>query len=100
MEKNPARMLRLKEKCNNKNIKVFCYDATKAVTERKHVSDASCPCFHEPPFEEYYFDRILLDTPCSGLGQRPQLRNTITLAQLRSYVPLQRNLFSTVSFSK
>ncbi|XP_018056757.1 PREDICTED: putative methyltransferase NSUN6 isoform X2 [Atta colombica] len=48
-----------------------------------------------PPFEENYFDRILLDTPCSALGQRPQLYNTITPMQLHSYIPLQRNLFST-----
>ncbi|XP_018056758.1 PREDICTED: putative methyltransferase NSUN6 isoform X3 [Atta colombica] len=35
------------------------------------------------------------DTPCSALGQRPQLYNTITPMQLHSYIPLQRNLFST-----
>lgn len=88
-------MTRFKEKCNDKNIKIFCYDATKAVIEREH----SFPHTDGPPFEENYFDRILLDTPCSALGQRPQLYNAITSTQLRSYIPLQRSLFSAVSIT-
>ncbi|KAL0128186.1 hypothetical protein PUN28_003443 [Cardiocondyla obscurior] len=91
LEKNPGKVVRFKEKCNDKNIKIFCYDATKAVIEEKHSSI----CIDGPPFEENYFDRILLDTPCSALGQRPQLYNTITSVQLHSYIPLQRSLFST-----
>ncbi|XP_011633330.1 putative methyltransferase NSUN6 isoform X1 [Pogonomyrmex barbatus] len=91
LEKNPGKVARFKKKCSDKNIKIFCYDATKAVIEREHNFVRN----DGPPFEENYFDRILLDTPCSALGQRPQLYNTITLAHLRSYVPLQRNLFST-----
>ncbi|PSN36710.1 putative methyltransferase NSUN6 [Blattella germanica] len=39
------------------------------------------------------FDRILLDAPCSALGQRPQLINRISVNQLKSYPPLQRKLF-------
>lgn len=93
LDKNPSKVTRFKEKCNDKNIKIFCYDATKAVIERER----SFVHTDGPPFEENYFDRILLDTPCSALGQRPQLCNTITSAQLHSYVPLQRSLFSAVS---
>ncbi|KYM94030.1 PREDICTED: putative methyltransferase NSUN6 [Cyphomyrmex costatus] len=92
LEKNLGKVKRFEKKCNNvKNIKIFCCDATKAVIEREHNFVHT----DGPPFEENYFDRILLDTPCSALGQRPQLYNTITSAQLYSYVPLQRNLFST-----
>lgn len=90
LEKNLSKAMRFKEKSNDKNIKIFCYDATKAVNERERGSIHT----DEPPFEENYFDRILLDTPCSALGQRPQLCNKITMAQLRSYVPLQRSLLS------
>lgn len=94
LEKNAGKVKRFKEKCNDKNIKIFCHDATKAVVEQDnsfvHTDD-------EPPFKQNHFDRILLDTPCSALGQRPQLYNTITSAQLRSYIPLQRGLFSVVS---
>lgn len=86
-------MTRFKEKCNDKNIRIFCHDATKAVIEQER----SFVYTDGPPFEENYFDRILLDTPCSALGQRPQLYNTITSVQLHSYVPLQRSLFSAVS---
>ncbi|XP_024887955.1 putative methyltransferase NSUN6 isoform X2 [Temnothorax curvispinosus] len=93
LEKNPGKVMRFKEKCNDKNIKIFCYDATKAVMP---VIERERSLAHTdgPPFEENNFDRILLDTPCSALGQRPQLYNTITSAQLHSYVPLQRSLFS------
>jgi len=93
LEKNLGKVTRFKEKYNDENIKIFCYDATKAVVEQEHSSIHA----DEPPFEENYFDRILLDTPCSALGQRPQLCNKITMVQLRSYVPLQRSLFSAVS---
>ncbi|XP_020300641.1 putative methyltransferase NSUN6 isoform X2 [Pseudomyrmex gracilis] len=91
LDKNPGKVARFKENCKGKNIKIFCYDATKAVV---HERERSSACIDDqPPFEENHFDRVLLDTPCSALGQRPQLYNTITSAQLRSYVSLQRNLF-------
>lgn len=96
LEKNKSKLEKLKINCNkfsSGNVKIFCYDSTKACdtcmdAERVNINDG-------PPFKENSFDRILLDSPCSALGQRPQLLNRITVAQLRSYVPLQRKLFST-----
>lgn len=44
--------------------------------------------FPEIPVE--YFDRILLDVPCSALGQRPSIRNPVTLNSLKSYPGYQR----------
>ncbi|XP_062620430.1 tRNA (cytosine(72)-C(5))-methyltransferase NSUN6-like [Saccostrea cucullata] len=44
--------------------------------------------FPEIPTE--YFDRVLLDVPCSALGQRPSLKNQITLNSLKSYSGYQR----------
>uniref|UniRef100_V5HTK3 Putative trna and rrna cytosine-c5-methylase nucleolar protein nol1/nop2 n=2 Tax=Ixodes ricinus TaxID=34613 RepID=V5HTK3_IXORI len=41
------------------------------------------------------FDRVLLDAPCSGLGQRPLLVCRQTAGQLRSYPPQQRALLDT-----
>ena len=38
------------------------------------------------------FDRVLLDPPCSGLGQRPRL--TIAPVNLASFVTVQRKLFA------
>ncbi|KAJ8680214.1 hypothetical protein QAD02_016001 [Eretmocerus hayati] len=72
------------------NVRAFCFDSTKAVCNdnNRNVVDG-------PPFYENTFDKILLDGPCSALGQRPQLCNNISCSQLRSYVPLQRKLFTT-----
>lgn len=48
-----------------------------------------------PPDLPERFDRVLLDAPCSGLGQRPLLACRQTAGQLRSYPPQQRALFDT-----
>lgn len=50
-----------------------------------------------PPYPCGTFDRILLDAPCSALGQRPQFVVRMTLKELQSYPRLQRKLFTTVS---
>jgi 16S rRNA C967 or C1407 C5-methylase (RsmB/RsmF family) len=39
------------------------------------------------------FDRILLDAPCSGLGQRPRLREDMSLRDIESTTKHQRALF-------
>lgn len=41
------------------------------------------------------FSHILLDAPCSGLGQRPQLRTKMTCKELASFPRLQKKLFAT-----
>lgn len=96
LEKIKSKVEKLKrnvEKFACKNVQVFCFDSTKAVS----VEIKSDLC-NSPPFLMETFDRILLDGPCSGLGQRPQIRNFITAPQLASYVALQRKLFSQVEF--
>jgi len=50
-----------------------------------------------PPYPCGTFDRILLDAPCSALGQRPQFVVRMNLKELQSYPRLQRKLFTTVS---
>ncbi|XP_077010894.1 tRNA (cytosine(72)-C(5))-methyltransferase NSUN6 isoform X4 [Tamandua tetradactyla] len=51
----------------------------------------------EPPFLPASFDRILLDAPCSGMGQRPNLACTWTLKEVTSYQPLQRKLLTVAA---
>ncbi|KAK9503907.1 hypothetical protein O3M35_010369 [Rhynocoris fuscipes] len=71
------------------NILAFAWDSTKAVlnelNENKKLTDG-------PPFNKNSFDRILLDAPCSALGNRPNLYNKITFKQLQSYSRLQKQL--------
>jgi len=49
----------------------------------------------EGNFEENSFDKVLLDAPCSALGQRPQFYQSMKLKELRSFANLQKKLFST-----
>ena len=49
-----------------------------------------------PPYPSGTFDRILLDAPCSALGQRLQFVVRMNLKELQSYPRLQRKLFTTV----
>lgn len=72
-------------------VKAFCYDSTKAVSE--------CPgADWAPPYLPGTFDHVLLDAPCSALGQRPQIGNKITEKQIASYSKLQKKLFASVSY--
>ncbi|XP_066536680.1 tRNA (cytosine(72)-C(5))-methyltransferase NSUN6 isoform X2 [Hoplias malabaricus] len=72
-------------------IKAVCYNSIRAVrSDLTHEPDTDAP-----PFQEESFDRILLDAPCSGLGQRPNMAITWSLKELCSYPPLQRKLFTT-----
>jgi len=57
-----------------------------------YVSDITGP----PPYPTGSFDRVLLDAPCSALGQRPSCRNKMTLAEVKSYPALQRKIFTKV----
>lgn len=63
----------------------------------KCISDTGAPpsSLDGPPFLPASFDRVLLDAPCSGLGNRPQLpgSNKMTAKMLQSYPVLQKQLF-------
>ncbi|XP_032360054.1 tRNA (cytosine(72)-C(5))-methyltransferase NSUN6 isoform X3 [Etheostoma spectabile] len=69
------------------SIKVYCFNSTQA------VSSDSAQEAEGPPFPPESFDRVLLDAPCSGLGQRPSMSCTWSLKEICSYQPLQRKLF-------
>lgn len=47
-----------------------------------------------PPYPPESFDKILLDAPCSALGQRPSLLNKMTYKELSSYSNLQKKLIN------
>ncbi|XP_056318424.1 tRNA (cytosine(72)-C(5))-methyltransferase NSUN6 isoform X1 [Danio aesculapii] len=71
-------------------IKAYCCNSINAVS-----SDPAQGYTEAPPFLEESFDRILLDAPCSGLGQRPNMSYSWSLKEVCSYQPLQRKLFTT-----
>jgi len=68
-------------------VKAFVMDGTKACGEGGDEES--------PPFPPEYFDRILVDAPCSGLGQRPQFYNKMTLKELNSFPKIQKKLFAS-----
>ncbi|XP_068091686.1 tRNA (cytosine(72)-C(5))-methyltransferase NSUN6 isoform X2 [Hyperolius riggenbachi] len=73
-----------------KSIKAFCFNSTKAVSHDSGGTGEGSG----PPFHPESFDRILLDAPCSGMGQRPNMACLLSLREVTSYQPLQRKLFS------
>lgn len=72
-------------------VQCFTFDATKAVANEEQITDM------HPPFRPESFDRVLLDAPCSGLGNRPLLATKMTLSALRSYPKLQKKLLDAAA---
>lgn len=99
IDKTPKKVDQLNCKCAIFGAKVhsFIADSTKIVLLEHNFSFSDKIVTEGPPFQPRTFDRILLDTPCSVLGKRPQLVNRMTEKEIKSYVPLQRKLFETVS---
>lgn len=53
---------------------------------------------HKPPFKVESFDRVLLDAPCSNLGQRPLLNIDADSNLIKSFPVLQRKLLKNVNY--
>jgi len=70
------------------NISAYAFDSTKLLREASCKDSSGVG----PPFPAESFDKILLDPPCSGLGQRPQLRYQASAKELSSYPALQKKL--------
>lgn len=72
-------------------VRTFLFDATKCLTnDTPSTIDKSDRL--TPPFSKETFDKILLDAPCSGFGNRPQLTNSMTTKMQKSYPVIQRKL--------
>ncbi|XP_043100190.1 tRNA (cytosine(72)-C(5))-methyltransferase NSUN6 isoform X2 [Puntigrus tetrazona] len=71
-------------------VRAYCCNSVRAVSS----DPAQCGA-DGPPYPEESFDRVLLDAPCSGLGQRPNMSYSWSLKEVCSYQPLQRKLFTT-----
>ncbi|XP_071495613.1 tRNA (cytosine(72)-C(5))-methyltransferase NSUN6-like [Diadema antillarum] len=99
LDKASAKISKIKENASSLGltcIKAFCFDGRKAANASTNsVVPTAVEDIWQPPFAPMTFDRILLDAPCSGLGQRPQVYNKMSLKELKSYPSYQRQLFST-----
>nr|XP_045599918.1 tRNA (cytosine(72)-C(5))-methyltransferase NSUN6-like [Procambarus clarkii]XP_045599920.1 tRNA (cytosine(72)-C(5))-methyltransferase NSUN6-like [Procambarus clarkii] len=104
------------------NVKVYKYDSTNLIStvdltgetsreEKKEISLTyksseldTCKILSElsnkdqeyvscsPPYKPSSFRWILLDAPCSALGQRPQIQTKTNIKELESFPVIQRKL--------
>lgn len=51
----------------------------------------------KPPFKVESFDRVLLDAPCSNLGQRPLLQCDASENLIKSFPTIQKKLLKNVN---
>lgn len=54
---------------------------------------------NRPPFKVESFDRVLLDAPCSNLGQRPLLKIEADENLVNSFPALQKKLLKNVNMN-
>lgn len=89
-DKTIQKIEKIKKNCNNWKItcvEPYVCDATKSVDEAADLSGG-------PPYPPGCFDRILLDGPCSALGQRPAYISKLNSNSLKSYPTYQRKIFT------
>ncbi|XP_075977542.1 tRNA (cytosine(72)-C(5))-methyltransferase NSUN6 [Anticarsia gemmatalis] len=92
LDKTPSKAAKIKESCDIQGVtcvSAFAFDSTKCCSEEsKGINNG-------PPFPPNSFDKVLLDAPCSGLGQRPQqFMNKMTPKMISSYKFVQRKLLA------
>ncbi len=76
-------------------LHAFVLDARRSVLEEREDHERSLRrrgVEDGPPFPPGTFDRVLLDAPCSALGQRPQFVVRTGRKELGSFPRLQRKL--------
>lgn len=64
------------------NVRAFCLDASSCINEDTglfSLQDLQCSDVQKYGLKSESFDRILLDPPCSGLGQRPFLSDNFNV---------------------
>ena len=85
---------RSQNKINQISANSALMDVSDVVDAR--VADSTKLLSPESPvrFDPESFDKVLLDAPCSALGQRPQFVNKMKLKELLSFPKIQKKLFN------
>lgn len=92
LDKSQNRVSLLKENIQRfqfQCVECFTFDSTKSLSTTANIEELG------PPFAEETFDKILLDAPCSGLGNRPVLSTKISTKLVASFPKLQKKLLET-----
>ncbi|CAG9765466.1 unnamed protein product [Ceutorhynchus assimilis] len=91
LDKTPNKVKQLMKTCEDFGAKALVFQANSCHI----VSSSDLQAIENgPPFAPKTFDRILLDAPCSVLGKRPQFTNKTSEKIIKSFIPLQRKLFT------
>ncbi|XP_031560428.1 tRNA (cytosine(72)-C(5))-methyltransferase NSUN6-like isoform X2 [Actinia tenebrosa] len=95
-DKNSPKVQKIKSNCDAmhlKNVHAFHFDAIKSLDPTLQSRQINPEDVGHPPYPPQSFDRILLDAPCSGLGQRPMSIVRMSLKDLQSFPRLQKKIF-------
>lgn len=89
VDKNAKKTAKIRDNCRRFGIDIV---QVRQGDSSRLVSNSSSS--NEEEEEKEQFDFILLDPPCSGLGQRPSfMQNTTPLPNMESFPAYQRELF-------
>lgn len=93
LDKSKRRVETLKRKVIEFDcVRCFAFDATKSISD-----DLNEDILSGPPFMKETFDKVLLDGPCSGMGNRPIFSTSLTYSQITSFAKLQKKLMATAA---
>jgi len=94
IDKSKIKLKKVELRCNSfgiKNVKIHHFDSLISV-DTNNINNN----YNKPPFKNESFDRVLLDAPCSNLGQRPLLNIQVDGNLIKSFPALQRKLLINV----
>jgi len=94
LDKVKSKVQQIRDTCNLQGItcvKAYAMDSTKLLGFKDMHGLGQSVSVN---FDEGSFDRILLDPPCSGLGQRPRFKEMMPLVDLKSASQYQQRLIN------
>eukprot|EP01112_Ceratiomyxa_fruticulosa_P006379 TRINITY_DN1717_c0_g1_i1.p1 TRINITY_DN1717_c0_g1~~TRINITY_DN1717_c0_g1_i1.p1 ORF type:complete len:383 (-),score=86.77 TRINITY_DN1717_c0_g1_i1:220-1368(-) len=101
-DKSKGKIKLIQKACESQGLTIveaLAMDSTKILSkpsenEKEQSSPSSSTPNSNKTFPPCSFDRILLDPPCTGLGQRPRFSDTISVVEVQSAPSYQKKLFS------